>query len=152
MKQAIVAVRNIRAEMNIAPSKPLDVLLRDCSADAQRRVEENRNFLSRLARLASLTILPAGEKGPVSVTKIVEGAELLIPMADLVNKEAELERLAKELLKLDVEIEKIQTKLANEGFVSRAPEAVVAKERERVAEMEQSKAKLIEQQGVIAAL
>jgi len=115
-------------------------------------VEENRNFLSRLARLASLTILPAGEKGPVSVTKIVEGAELLIPMADLVNKEAELERLAKELLKLDVEIEKIQTKLANEGFVSRAPEAVVAKERERVAEMEQSKAKLIEQQGVIAAL
>jgi len=152
MKQAIVAVRNIRAEMNIAPSKPLDVLLRDCSADAQRRVEENRNFLSRLARLASLTILPAGDKGPVSVTKIVEGAELLIPMADLVNKEAELERLAKELLKLDVEIEKIQTKLANEGFVSRAPEAVVAKERERVAEMEQSKAKLIEQQGVIAAL
>jgi len=152
MKQAIVAVRNIRAEMNIAPSKPLDVLLRDCSPAAQRRVEENRNFLSRLARLESLTILPAGEKGPVSVTKIVDGAELLIPMADLVNKEAELERLAKELVKLDVEIEKIQTKLANEGFVSRAPEAVVAKERERVAELEQSKAKLIEQQGVIAAL
>ena len=49
MKQAIVAVRNIRAEMNIAPSKPLDVLLRDCSA-AQRRVEENRNFLSRVWR------------------------------------------------------------------------------------------------------
>jgi valyl-tRNA synthetase len=152
MKQAIVAVRNIRAEMNIAPSKPLDVLLRDCSAAAQRRIEENRTFLSRLARLESLTILPAGEKGPVSVTKIVEGAELLIPMADLVNKEAELERLAKELVKLDVEIEKIQTKLANEGFVSRAPEAVVAKERERVAELEQSKAKLFEQQGVIAAL
>ncbi|MDI9228869.1 valine--tRNA ligase, partial [Serratia bockelmannii] len=149
---AIVAVRNIRAEMNIAPGKPLDVLLRDCSPTAQRRVDENRSFLSRLARLESLTILPAGEKGPVSVTKIVEGAELLIPMADLVNKEAELERLAKELTKLDVEIEKIQVKLANEGFVARAPEAVVAKERERIVELEQSKAKLIEQQGVIAAL
>jgi valyl-tRNA synthetase (EC 6.1.1.9) len=152
IKQAIVAVRNIRAEMNIAPGKPLDVLLRDCSPTAQRRVDENRSFLSRLARLESLTILPAGEKGPVSVTKIVEGAELLIPMADLVNKEAELERLAKELTKLDVEIEKIQVKLANEGFVARAPEAVVAKERERIVELEQSKAKLIEQQGVIAAL
>ena len=152
MKQAIIAVRNIRAEMNIAPSKLLDVLLRDCSPAAQRRVEANRNFLSRLARLESLTILPAGEKGPVSVTKIVEGAELLIPMADLVDKTAELERLAKELVKLDVEIEKIETKLANEGFVSRAPEAVVAKERERVADLQQSKAKLIEQQAVIAAL
>ena len=62
------------------------------------------------------------------------------------------EGFAKELTKLDVEIEKIQTKLANEGFVARAPEAVVAKERERAAELEQSKAKLIEQQGVIAAL
>lgn len=152
MKQAIVAVRNIRAEMNIALSKPLDVLLRDCSPAALRRVEANRNFLSRLARLESLTILPAGEKGPVSVTKLVEGAELLIPMADLVDKTAELERLAKELVKLDVEIEKIETKLANEGFVSRAPEAVVAKERERVADLQQSKAKLIEQQAVIAAL
>ncbi len=152
MKQAIVAVRNIRAEMNIALSKPLDVLLRDCSPAALRRVEANRTFLSRLARLESLTILPAGEKGPVSVTKIVEGAELLIPMAGLVDKAAELDRLAKELGKLDVEIEKIQVKLANEGFVSRAPEAVVAKERERVAELEQSKAKLIEQQAVIAAL
>lgn len=152
MKQAIVAVRNIRAEMNIALSKPLDVLLRDCSPAALRRVEANRTFLSRLARLESLTVLPAGEKGPVSVTKIVEGAELLIPMAGLVDKAAELDRLAKELGKLDVEIEKIQVKLANDGFVSRAPEAVVAKERERVAELEQSKAKLIEQQAVIAAL
>lgn len=86
------------------------------------------------------------------MTKIVEGAELLIPMAGLVDKAAELDRLAKELGKLDVEIEKIQVKLANDGFVSRAPEAVVAKERERVAELEQSKAKLIEQQAVIAAL
>ena len=64
----------------------------------------------------------------------------------------ENQRLAKELVKLDVEIEKIETKLANEGFVSRAPEAVVAKERERVADLQQSKAKLIEQQAVSAAL
>lgn len=152
MKQAIVAVRNIRAEMNIALSKPLDVLLRDCSPAALRRVEANRNFLSRLARLESLTVLAAGEKGPVSVTKSIDGAELLIPMADLVDKAAEQARLAKELGKLDVEIEKIQNKLSNEGFVAGAPEAVVAKERARVADLEQSKAKLIEQQAVIAAL
>ncbi len=97
-------------------------------------------------------MLPADDKGPVSVTKIIDGAELLIPMAGLIDKDAELARLAKEVAKVDVEIGKIESKLANEGFVARAPEAVIAKERERVAELEQSKAKLIEQQGVIAAL
>ncbi|MFK8259917.1 valine--tRNA ligase [Erwinia sp. AnSW2-5] len=152
MKQAIVAVRNIRNEMNISPSKPLDVLLRGASDDVVRRVNDNHNFLKSLARLETLELLPAGEKGPVSVTKLVEGAELLIPMADLVDKAAELERLVKEVLKLDVEMEKITTKLGNEGFVARAPEAVVAKERERLADFEQAKIKLIEQQAVIAAL
>ena len=152
IKQAIIAVRNIRAEMNIALSKPLDLLLRGATEDVIRRVGENRNFLKRLARLESLTLLSADDKGPVSVTKLVEGAELLIPMAGLVNKEAELERLAKEQTKVDVEIEKINAKLSNEGFVARAPAAVVEKERERLADLQQAKTKLTEQQAVIAAL
>ena len=152
LKQAIVAVRNIRNEMNISPSKQLDVLLRGASDDAARRVNENHNFLKTLARLDKLELLATGDKGPVSVTKLVDGAELLIPMAELVDKNAELERLAKEVGKIDVEMEKITAKLGNEGFVARAPEAVVAKERERLADFEQAKIKLIEQQGVIAAL
>jgi len=152
LKQAIVAVRNIRAEMNIAPSRPLDVLLRASSAEVVRRVNDNHSFLKSLARLASISLLSADDKSPVSVTKIIDGAELLIPMADLVDKAAELERLAKEVTKLEVEIGKIESKLSNEGFVSRAPAAVVAKERERIAEFEQAKVKLIEQQAVINAL
>ncbi len=152
LKQAIVAIRNIRAEMNLSPSKKLDVLLRGASPTVVQRVTDNHSFLKTLARLDSITCLAADDKGPVSVTKIIDGAELLIPMADLVDKTAELERLAKEVTKLDVEIGKIESKLSNEGFVSRAPEAVVAKERERIADFEQAKAKLIEQQAVIAAL
>lgn len=143
LKQAIVAVRNIRAEMNLSPSKPLDVMLRGASADVVRRVNDNHNFLKTLARLDSLTCLTADEKGPVSVTKIIDGAELLIPMAGLVDKAAELERLAKEVNKLEIEIGKIEGKLSNEGFVSRAPEAVVAKERERMAEFEQADRKSV---------
>ena len=138
--------------MNIALSKPLDLLLRGATPEVLRRVEANRTFLQRLARLESLTLLAADDKGPVSVTKLVEGAELLIPMAGLVNKEAELERLAKELAKVDLEIEKIDTKLANEGFVARAPAAVVEKERERLSDLQQARVKIIEQQAVIAAL
>ncbi|HIE4903444.1 valine--tRNA ligase [Klebsiella pneumoniae] len=152
LKQAIVAVRNIRAEMNIAPGKPLELLLRGCSKDAERRVNDNRSFLLNLARLESITVLPADDKGPVSVTKIVDGAELLIPMAGLINKEDELARLAKEVAKIEGEIGRIESKLANEGFVARAPEAVIAKEREKLEGYAEAKAKLIEQQAVIAAL
>jgi len=152
LKQAIVAIRNIRAEMNLSPAKPLDVLLRGASAEVIRRVHDNHGFLKSLARLDSITCLAPDDKGPVAVTKIIDGAELLIPMAGLVDKTAELERLAKEVAKLEVEIGKIAGKLSNDGFVSRAPEAVVAKERERMAEFEQAKVKLIEQQAIIAAL
>ena len=152
IKQAIVAVRNIRAEMNIAPSKMLEVLLRDASDVAQRRISDNENFIKALARLESITILAAGDKGPVSVTKLVEGAELLIPMAGLIDKDAELARLSKEVTRIEDEIAKIESKLSNEGFVARAPEAVVAKERERLVSFAEDKAKLLEQKATIAAL
>ncbi|MFP1767195.1 valine--tRNA ligase [Lonsdalea quercina] len=152
IKQTIIAVRNIRAEMNIAPSKPLEMLLRDSNAEAQRRVAENLSFIKTLARLESIDVLPAGDKGPVSVAKLVDGAELLIPMAGLIDKASELDRLAKEVAKIDGEIARIESKLANEGFVARAPEAVVAKEREKLTHYADAKAKLLEQQATIAAL
>ncbi|OBU02233.1 valine--tRNA ligase [Morganella psychrotolerans] len=152
IKDTIIAVRNIRAEMNIAPGKPLEVMLRGASADAQRRVAENSNFLKAMARLDSIRITEDGETVPVCVTKLVEGAEILIPMADLINKEDELARLDKEQEKTEKEIAAIEGKLANEGFVSRAPEAVVAKERERLAANYEAKEKLIAQKATIAAL
>ena len=83
--------------------------------------------------------------------QIIDGAELLIPMAGLIDKDAELARLAKEVAKVDGKLAK-SSKLANEGFVARAPEAVIAKERERLVAFADAKTKLIEQQAVIAAL
>ncbi|MDC9623603.1 valine--tRNA ligase [Xenorhabdus sp. XENO-7] len=152
IKEAIIAVRNIRAEMNIAPSKPLEVLLRDANADAQRRVAENLNFIQAMGRLASVTVLAAGEEAPVSVTKLINSAEILIPMAGLIDKDVELARLDKEIEKLDKEISAIEAKLSNDGFVSRAPEAVVAKERERLASNNAAKEKLLAQKETISAL
>lgn len=152
IKQTITAVRNIRAEMNIAPSKPLAVLLSNADADAQRRIQQNQCFIARLARLESIALLPVGEKGPLSFTKLIEGAELLIPMAGFIDKEAEIARLAKEMSKLDAEITSIEGKLANAGFVARAPEALVAKERDRLASCKEGKVKLQEQQATITTL
>lgn len=152
IKQTIVAVRTIRTEMNIAPSKPLDVLLRNASPEAARRVNDNLIFILTLARLDSITLLPEGDKGSASFTQLIDGAELLIPITNLIDKNAELQRLAKEVAHIESEISRITATLSNGGFISHAPEAVVMKEREKLESYQQSKVKLLEQQAMIAGL
>jgi valyl-tRNA synthetase len=152
IKQVIMAVRAIRMEMNISPGKPLDVLVRGATALTRQRIGDNLGFITSLARLQSLQLLDDGDKGPVSAVKLVEEGEILIPMAGIIDKAAELDRLANEMAKLDIEIGRIENKLSNEGFVARAPEAVVAKEREKLAGFIDSKAKLQEQRSTIAHL
>ncbi|AKC31973.1 valine--tRNA ligase [Candidatus Pantoea carbekii] len=149
IKKVIIAVRNIRSEMNITMSKSLDLLLRNCSITTTQCIKENYNFLLHLAHLKSLTILPIGEKCPVAMTKVIEGVELIIPIADLVDKKAELIRLEKELFKLNLKINIIQTKLTNNSFISHAPKPVVLQAREQLANLEQSKIKLLEQKKLI---
>ncbi|MEQ5274287.1 valine--tRNA ligase [Proteus terrae] len=152
IKEVIVAVRNIRAEMNIAPGKPLEVILRGADDNAKRRVSDNIGFLKAMGRLADIRPLAEGEEAPLSVNKLVNGAELLIPMAGFIDKDAELARLDKELEKVEKDISTLDSKLSNDGFVSRAPEAVVAKERERLATCLNAKEKLIAQKVSIASL
>ena len=97
-------------------------------------------------------ILDEGEKGPMSVTKLVDGAELLIPMAGLINKADELARLSKEIDRLDNEIKRIDGKLSNASFVDKAPEAVVAKEKEKRQNYQDDKMKLLDQYASIEKL
>lgn len=145
IKEAVIAVRNIRAEMNIAPSKPLQLLIRQASPAVHRIISDNITFIESLARLAEIVLLDEGETGPLSVTKLVDGAELLIPMAGLINKEDELARLEKEMARIDNEIARIDGKLSNSSFVDKAPAAVVAKEKEKQQGYINDKAKLQEQ-------
>ena len=105
-----------------------------------------------VAKLDEIRVLPESDKGPVSVTKPIEGAELLIPMADFINKEAEIARLDKEIAHMDEEIARIEKKLTNDAFVAKAPEAVVAKEREKCLGFADAKAKLQEQRETICTL
>jgi len=152
VKQFIVAIRNIRGEMDIAPSKPLPVLLKNVSADDKRRLEANQQFLSALAKLDSIKLLSDDEEGPASATAVIGDLSLLIPMAGLIDKEAELARLAKAIEKLTKEVQRVQGKLNNEKFVSKAPEAVINKEKDKLAEAESALAKLEEQKTQISAL
>ncbi|WP_104204456.1 valine--tRNA ligase [Billgrantia saliphila] len=152
LKGVIVAVRNIRAEMNIAPGKPLEALLTKGSDADRQRLEANRPFLAKLAKLESATWLDDPAQAPLSATQLVGDMEVLVPMADLIDKEAELARLAKEIDKQDKLIGGIEKKLGNESFVAKAPEAVVEKERGKLKEYQAARTLLVEQRNKIAAL
>ena len=152
VKQFIVAIRNIRGEMDISPNKPLDVLLKNASDEDKRRLEENAKFLASLAKLESTTVLAETDEAPASATALVGGLEVLIPMAGLIDVEAELARISKQLEKAEKGLEQVERKLANEKFVNNAPEAVLAKEKEKLAEYSEAKAKLLEQKAKIESL
>ncbi|MDR5897718.1 valine--tRNA ligase [Halomonas vilamensis] len=152
LKGVIIAVRNIRAEMNIAPGKPLDVLLTKGQPEDAERLEKNRLFLSKLAKLESVTWLSNPDDAPLSATQLVGDMEVLVPMADLIDKDTELKRLNKEIEKQDKLIGGIEKKLGNEGFIAKAPEAVVEKERGKLAEFQSAKKLLEEQKAKIEAL
>jgi len=152
VKQFIIAIRNIRGEMDISPSKELPVLLKNVNENDQRRLNENEQFLSSLAKLDSITVLAESEQGPACASAVVGDLSVLIPMAGLIDKEAEIARLDKAIDKLDKEATRVRGKLGNENFVSKAPPAVIAKEQAKLADAESTLAKIQEQKEQIAAL
>lgn len=152
LKDIITAVRNIRAESNIAPSKGLDLLVRYLTADQKACLESNMDLLKAMAKLDNIECLADDQEAPLSVTKLVGKAELFVPMAGFINKEKELSRLQKEVEKVQGEIARIEKKLSNESFVAKAPEAVINKEREKMQGYEDAQAKLRQQMTAIEAL
>ena len=152
LQGVIVGVRNIRGEMNIPPGRDLSVLLRNGDEQDRARLAENRQYLQKLARLADIRWLEANEKAPAASTALVGDLEILVPMAGLIDKGAELARLGREIDKLDGELEGVRAKLGNSGFVAKAPEEVVTRERDRLEAGEQALEKLRRQQMEIEAL
>ncbi|WP_028114343.1 valine--tRNA ligase [Ferrimonas kyonanensis] len=150
VKQFIVAVRNIRGELNVAPSKPLNVLLKHASEQDLARVETNRTFLNRLANLESIEVL-SGD-APMCTTQLIGEMELLIPMAGLIDVAAEVARIDKQIAKLAQDAERVEKKLSNQGFLAKAPEAVVAKEQAKLDEAKRDISKLEEQKEQLKAL
>jgi valyl-tRNA synthetase len=151
IKQVIIAVRNIRGEMDISPGKKLPLYLHN-GADADLcRLKSYESFLTNLAKLEKITWL-SDEAPPVSATQLVGDMEVLVPMAGLIDKDAESQRLQKEIDKLDKEIARLEGKLCNEKFISKAPAEVVEKEKEKLNSALSSKDKLKEQIKVISEI
>ncbi|SEI43024.1 valyl-tRNA synthetase [Azotobacter beijerinckii] len=152
IKALMLGVRQIRGEMNISMAKRIDVVLNNASAGDRRRLAENEPLLAKLAKLESIRVLAEGEEAPLAATALVGEMQVLVPMAGLIDKDAELARLDKEIQRLDGEVKRVGGKLGNASFVDKAPAEVIAKERAKLSEAEQALAKLGEQRARIATL
>ena len=152
LKTVIVGVRNIRGEMNISPAKALPIYMTKGDASDQRRLEENRQFLSKLASLESITWLDNPEDAPLCATALAGDLEILVPMAGLIDVDAELARLDREIDKNALEAKKLSGKLSNAKFVDNAPAEVVAKERQKLSDFESSLSQLQEKRTAIAEM
>ena len=149
IKNFIIGIRQIRSGMDIKPSKDLPVLLQNGSDNDKVLFETHENYLKKLAKLESIIWLNAGDNAPESATALVGEMKLLIPMAGLIDKDAELKRLDKETEKLIKPIKALEGKLSNSGFTDKAPETVVQKEKDKLADMQSALANLQEQKKKI---
>jgi valyl-tRNA synthetase len=137
--QAVVrAVLQIKGEMNIPPSRRIALLLQGASAQEKTYTEMFRPYLERLAGIDRITVLEPGAAVPQAATAMVGDLTLLVPMAGLIDAAAEIERLGKVLAKASQDLNRMRARLSNENFVRNAPTEVVAKDREREAELERT--------------
>jgi valyl-tRNA synthetase len=132
----ILAVRQIKGEMNIPLARRIPVLLKGATANDRAYAERDRTYLERLAGIDTLTVLEPEATAPESATALIGEMTVLVPMAGLIDAAAEAERLGKLLTKAQQELAKTRSKLSNENFVRNAPPEVVQTEREREADFD----------------
>jgi len=148
----ILGIRQIRGEMDISPGKPLTVLLQDLSSDDADKLQRHLLFIKKLARLEDIQTIAPAEEPPASATALLGSMKILVPMAGLIDVSAEQNRLQKQLDRATGDLQKISAQLANENFVARAKDAVVAKARARQDELQQEIGQLNEQVAKLAEL
>ncbi len=152
LQDLITAVRNIRGEMNLGNARLLPVLLQNVSTTEQEQLARIAPLFKALAKVESLDILAVGDEPPLSSSSMIGQVSLFVPMKGLIDPKAEQARLQKEMDKLQKAVEMLANKLSNEGFVAKAPPAVVEVERAKLAEQREQLGRLQVQMGQLAAL
>ena len=145
LKGVIIGIRNIRGEMNISPAVSINVLLTRGGEQDRINLESFGPYLLKLAKLDSIDWLDNPEEAPPSSMQVVGDMEVLVPMAGLIDVNAELARLDKEKGKLEGEIARLSGKLGNAKFVDNAPADVVAREQEKLSNAQTTLGQLLEQ-------
>ena len=145
IKEAVRGIRNVRTEMNVAPSKKAHVFVVSENADIRNTFEEGRLFFASLAYASEVSI--QSDKNGIAddaVSVVIANANIYIPFAELVDISQEIERLEKEEKRLDGELARVNGMLNNEKFMSKAPEAKIAEEREKLTKYTQMKEQVVE--------
>ena len=135
IKTFVLGVRKIRAEYDLPPGKALPVLCANASTENAERVKAHAGLLQALAKTQAISILSQDQPDPDSATALVGDMRVLIPLAGLIDKAAEGERLDREEKNLTKEKARLEGKLNNESFVAKAPAAVVDKEKQKLADV-----------------
>jgi valyl-tRNA synthetase len=141
LMEVVTAVRNLRAEMNLPPQKGVSVVVR-ADERAAALIVANRELLSPLARVESWTVGPDATRPGVAASAVVRGMEVWLPLAGIVDLDAERLRLAREADRVLGELENARRKLMNQDFLTKAKKEVVERERQKLADLEQTVAKL----------
>ena len=152
VKGFVLAVRRVRGEQNIQPGRRVPVLLQNASERDRRMLASCRIYLDGLAGLESVAILEDGQVAPKSAVGLLGETNLLIPLAGLIDTQAETARLAKEIEKHTKDLGRSEQKLANASFVDRAPPEIVDKERARAQALRTAISKLEEQRASLEGI
>ena len=138
LKEFILGIRKIRGEMNISPGKPLQCFIKSFNSKDKDYIENNKSIIFTLAKLDSIELIEANREEPESAIALVGEMKILIPLAGLIDKDAEIDRLNKEIDKLIKLKAQFSGKLNNKKFISGAPEAVVKKDQDKLAAVEKA--------------
>lgn len=130
--ELIKAVRNIRADANAPLSSSVDILIKTATLETKKIFEDNQDYIERFCHPESLQIGADVNAPTLAMTAVISGAEVYIPLAGLVDLSQEVQRLQKEIDKLENEVARGEKKLSNQGFVNNAPEQLVAEEKEKL--------------------
>ena len=149
--EAISAIRNIRAEAEAAPSRKLRAVIL-AEGEALERIQKGVRYIQDLANITEIDFVEQKEQAPGdAMSAVMTGAQIFVPLDDLVDYDAELARLTKEEERLTKEVERVVKKLSNQGFVAKAPQKVVDEEKAKKVKYEEMLAKVTEQLAVVRA-
>ena len=151
--ETIKAIRNMRAEVNVAPGRKSEAILQLASAELVQLFELNASYVKTLAAVEPLNVsLTTPEKPENAMAAVVSGVEIYMPLKGLIDVDKETARLNKELLTLDKELARVSGKLSNEGFVAKAPPDVIEKEKAKQQEFEEKVKAINERLSYLASL